>query len=56
VQSVFRDTLGYQWSRRCCGEWKPERAGVGAAADYLYDRGYFVNQHIFRQSMNQILF
>jgi len=60
AQSLFRDSVGYQWSRvrvlwtvgRQSGE------GVGAAANYLYTitRGYFVNQHIFRQSMNQILF
>ena len=60
VQSVFRDTLGYQWSRVqvLWGVGKQSGEGVGAAADYLYTitRGYFVNQHIFRQSMNQILF
>ena len=60
VQSVFRDTLVYQWSRVrvlwTVGSQSGE--GVGAAANYLYTitRGYFVNQHIFRQSMNQILF
>ena len=60
LRTVFRSTIGYQWSRvrvlwtvgRQSGE------GIGAAASYLYTitRGYFINQHIFRQSMNQILF
>lgn len=60
AQLLLQRTVGYQLSRVkvlwAVGEQSGE--GYAAAARYLYTitRGYFVNQHIFRQSMNQILF
>jgi lysophospholipase L1-like esterase len=60
VQLFLQRTAGYQLSR-VRAMWaigQQSREGYGAAARYLYTitRGYFINQHIFRQSMNQILF
>jgi hypothetical protein len=60
AQLFLQRTVGYQLSRVqalwAVGQQSGE--GYGAASRYLYTitRGYFINQHIFRQSMNQILF
>jgi len=57
---VFQKTVGYPFNRVRV-QWQiGKRPGEGniAAASYLYPimRGYFINQHIYRQSINQILF
>jgi hypothetical protein len=56
----FRRTIGYEWGRvqALWAVGAHSGQGFGAAMRYLYtiSRGYFIDQHIFRQSMNQILF
>ena len=60
ARRLVRSTIGYQAGRVEALWTVAEQSGQGwtGAADYLYavTRGYFVNQHIFRQSMNQILY
>ena len=60
LRVTINRAVGYEIDRTkiLWGIGKKGGQGNLAAADYLYSiiRGYFINQHIFRQSTNQTLF